>query len=330
MKPFLCLGIESTAHTFGVSVVNSDGTILSNIKAAVTTEKGGLIPVEVAEHHARVCDGTVQKALVDAHVLIHQIKILAYARSPGLGHSLRVGAMVARSLASVYKIPLVGVNHCIAHLEIGKLTTQAKDPVFLYASGANTQVIAFEGGKYRVFGETLDTGIGNFLDTFARYLDLGFPGGPKVYELALKGKKLISLPYSIKGMDVAFSGILTNLKQKVDSQEYTKEDLCFSAQETGFAMLIEVCERAMAHCGKKELLLGGGVAANKRLQAMADTMCKERGATCYKTPLAYCTDNAAMIAWLGILEYSAGLSVSVEKADVDPYERVDDFIVQWR
>ncbi len=328
-KEYLCLGIESTAHTFGCSIVKNDGTILSNIKDAVTTDKGGLIPVEVAEHHARVCDTIIKKTLTEARCTLQDIKLISYSRSPGIGHMLRIGGMVARSLAQINKIPLVGVNHCIAHLEIGKLTTKAKDPVFLYASGANTQVIAFEGKKYRVFGETLDTGVGNFLDTFARDLQLGFPGGPKVYELALQGKKLIPLPYCVKGMDTAFSGILTSLKQKRESKMYSKEDLCFSAQETVFAMLLEVCERAMAHCDKKELLLGGGVAANKRLQEMADIMCQKRGATCFKTPQVYCTDNAAMIAWLGILEYNAGISTTISNANVDPYERVDDFIVTW-
>jgi len=147
------------------------------------------------------------------------------------------------------------VNHCIAHLEIGRLVTDATDPVLLYASGANTQIIAYDSGKYRIFGETLDQGVGNLLDSFARYIGLGFPGGPKVYELALKGEKLIELPYTVKGMDVGFGGLLTNIKQKYDSGKYKVEDLCYSLQETVFAMLLEVSERAMAHCDKKELVL---------------------------------------------------------------------------
>jgi glycoprotease/Kae1 family metallohydrolase len=228
------------------------------------------------------------------------------------------------------KKPLIGVNHCIAHLEVGSLCTEAKDPVLLYASGANTQVIAYDGGKYRIFGETLDIGVGNFLDSFARYVGLGFPGGPKIYELALKGKEFIELPYSVKGMDVSFGGLLTNLKQKFDSGKYKLEDLCYSLQETVFAMLLEVSERALAHCDKKELLLGGGVACNKRFQEMANIMCKEYGAKCFIPANEFLVDNAAMIAWTGILMHKAGIETKIEDSIIKPYERTDDVDVVWR
>ena len=135
------------------------------------------------------------------------------------------------------------------------MLTKAKDPVLLYVSGANTQIIAYDGGKYRIFGETLDGGIGNFLDTFARDLGLGFPGGPIVEKLAKKGKNYIELPYVVKGMDISVGGIQTNVKQKLQTGKYSKEDLAYSVQETVFAMLVETAERAIAHTGKKELLL---------------------------------------------------------------------------
>lgn len=329
-KPYLCLGIESTAHTFGASVVSSDGKVLSNERKLFTTEVGGIVPQQAAEHHVQICDSIINEALKKAGKSIKDIKLVSFSQSPGLGHCLRIGGMVARCLASIHKKDLVGVNHCIAHLEIGRLTTEAKDPVLLYASGANTQVIAYEGGKYRIFGETLDMGTGNFIDTFARLLGLGFPGGPKIYELALKGKNFIHLPYTVKGMDVAFSGILTNLEQKYKSGEYSKEDLAFSTQETIFAMLLEVSERAMAHTGKEELLLGGGVACNKRLQEMAKIMCEERGAKYYCPLNEFLVDNAAMIAWQGVLQYNAGDRLKIEKAKVDPYLRTDDVKVTWR
>ena len=188
MKPYLCLGIESTAHTFGAAFVSSDGKILSNEKKLFTTESGGIVPQQAAEHHAQICDEVIKKALKSANKKLKDIKLISYSQSPGLGHCLRIGAMAARSLASIYKKEIIGVNHCIAHLEIGRLATDAKDPVLLYASGANTQVIAYEGKKYRIFGETLDMGCGNFIDSFARYIGLGFPGGPKIYELSLKSK----------------------------------------------------------------------------------------------------------------------------------------------
>jgi len=241
-----------------------------------------------------------------------------------MGHSLRVGAVFARALSVRYKIPIIGVNHCIAHLEIGKMLTSAKDPVLLYTSGANTQIIAFEGGKYRIFGESIDMGVGNFIDAFARYIKLGFPGGPKVEELAKMGKDYIPLPYVVKGMDVSFGGILTNLKKKYDSKKYTKEDLCFSMQETIFAMLLEVSERAMAHCEKDELLLGGGVACNSRLSEMAKLMCKERGAKCFVLENQYNVDNPAMIAWLGLKEYLSGKRQDISQTQIRPYWRTDE------
>jgi N6-L-threonylcarbamoyladenine synthase len=326
----LCLAIESTAHTFGIAVVDDKKKVHSNIRRLFTTESGGMVPAEVADHHVKVCDEVLKEALEKAKSKLKDIDLIAFSQSPGIGHTLRIGAFFARSLAVLLNKPLIGVNHCIAHLEVGSLCTDAKDPVLLCASGANTQIIAYEGGKYRIFGETLDIGVGNFLDSFARYVGLGFPGGPKIYELALKGKDFIELPYSVKGMDVSFGGLLTNLKQKYDSKEYKLEDLCYSLQETVFAMLLEVSERALAHCDKKELLLGGGVACNKRFQEMAKTMCREYGAKCFIPSNELLVDNAAMIAWTGILMHNAGAITKTENSTINPYERTDDVDVVWR
>ncbi|MBI4440766.1 bifunctional N(6)-L-threonylcarbamoyladenine synthase/serine/threonine protein kinase [Candidatus Woesearchaeota archaeon] len=324
-----CLGIETTAHTFGVAIVTDKGEVRANMKDAVQIEEGGMIPAAVADHHVEVCGTVVKKALEKAQCSMKDIDLIAFSQGPGIGNCLTVGTFVARVLASLHKKPLIGVNHCIAHLEIGRLKTEAKDPVLLYASGANTQVIALEGGRYRIFGETLDIGVGNFLDQFARYMGLGFPGGPKIYELACKGKNFIELPYVVKGMDLSFGGILTNLKQKYDSHQYSKEDLAYSAQETVFAMLLEVSERAMAHTGKNELLLGGGVACNVRLQDMAKQMCRERNAQCFVPANEFLVDNAAMIAWLGTLEHKAGITTPVEQSKVLPYWRTDEVEVIW-
>ncbi len=319
-----CLGIESTAHTLGIGIVTSDKKILANVKSSFSSEKTGIIPSEVAEFHLKNIDKLLHKALTNANIKLNEINLIAFSQGPGLGHTLRIGAMLARSLSSLLNVPLIGVNHCIAHLEIGKLLTNAKDPVLLYVSGANTQVIAFDNGKYRIFGETLDMGVGNFLDSFARYINIGFPGGPKIEKLAKKGKKYIELPYVVKGMDISLGGILTNLKQKYDSKKYRIEDLCYSLQETVFAMLIEIAERAMAHTNKNELLLGGGVACNKRLQEMAKIMCKERNAVCYILPNEFNVDNGAMIAWLGIKEYLEGKTTSLKDSYIRPYWRTDE------
>jgi N6-L-threonylcarbamoyladenine synthase len=320
----LCLGIESTAHTFGVGIVSSEKLVLSNEKVSYKTQTGGMIPAKVADFLVENCQIPFRDALKKAKLSIKDIDLISFSQGPGMGHSLRVGAVFARALSSRYNIPIIGVNHCIAHLEIGKMLTSAKDPVLLYTSGANTQIIAFEGGKYRIFGESIDMGVGNFIDAFARYMNLGFPGGPKVEELAKKGKDYIPLPYVVKGMDVSFGGILTNLKKKYDSKRYTKENLCFSMQETVFAMLLEVTERAMAHCEKDELLLGGGVACNSRLSEMAKIMCKERGAKCFILENQYNVDNPAMIAWLGLKEYLLGRRQDISQTQIRPYWRTDE------
>jgi N6-L-threonylcarbamoyladenine synthase len=360
----LCLGIESTAHTFGISIVDSSGNVLSNKRKLFTTETGGLIPAELSDHHTDIFDSLIKEALLEArtknkNLQLKDIDLISFSKSPGIGHALRIGGNVARSLALKLQKPLIGVNHCIAHLEIGRLKGQeitsgnlksdsqnavlCSDPILLYASGANTQIIGYEGKKYRIFGETLDNGIGNFLDGFARFLDLGFPGGPKIQELAKKSNNLIPLTYSVKGMDVSFGGMQTKLKSLYKSNMYSKEDLCFSAQETAFAMLIEVSERALAHTGKSELLLGGGVACNTRLQEMAQKMCKDRGAKCFILPNEFNVDNAAMIAWTGIIQHASEQKIAscnflsekelynvIKNSQISPYERTDEVEITWR
>lgn len=326
------LGVEATAHTFGVAVLDWDGNILSNMKNAYTTESGGMIPVEVRKHHERVAGELFKKALVEADITEDKIDIIAFSNAPGLAPCLLEGMKFVKETAKKLNIPVVSINHCVAHLEIGE-TVGAKDPVMLYASGANTQIIAYEAGKYRVFGETLDLGVGNFIDTFARYAGLGFPGGPKIQKLAEECEnknELIDLPYSVKGMDVAFSGLQTKLRVLLNNGVDIR-DLSYSMQETVFAMLVEAAERALAHTGKKELLLGGGVACNSRLQEMCKIMCAERGVKyfCPERPLL--VDNAAMIGYLGLKMYKSGIfEKDLDKVDIAPRERTDDVEVSWK
>ncbi|MCD6403781.1 MAG: N(6)-L-threonylcarbamoyladenine synthase Kae1 [Nanoarchaeota archaeon] len=323
----ICLGIESTAHTFGVGIVDEE-KVLANVWRSYKSESGGIHPREASEHHARLADQVLREALEKAGIGLRDVDLFSFSQGPGMGPCLRVGAVISRFLASKFRKPLVGVNHCIAHVEIGRWLTGAEDPVVLYVSGGNTQVIAFEGGKYRVFGETLDIGVGNLLDTFARYAGLPFPGGPFVEELAKKGRRYVELPYTVKGMDVSFGGLLTNLKNKLG--KYRLEDLAFSLCETVYSMLIEVSERAMAHCNKDELLLTGGVAADKRLRKKAEIMTKERGAKFFVPNLQYCRDNGAMIAWLGLLMYEHGFRQKLEDTKVKQRWRTDEVEVNWR
>jgi N6-L-threonylcarbamoyladenine synthase len=331
----IVLGIESTAHTFGIGIVK-DGKILSNVKKMYITETGGIIPLEAAKHHFQNKNEIYFEALSNAKIKEKDIDAIAFSQGPGLSPCLLEGLRFAKELANKLKKPIVPVNHCIAHLEVGKIIG-AKDPVMLYCSGANTQIIAYASGKYRIFGETLDIGVGNFIDTFARYAGIGFPGGPVIQKLVEenKEKNYVELPYKVKGMDVAFSGILTNLKQKLESKKYSLKDLAYSLQETVFAMLVETAERALAHTGKKELLLGGGVACNKRLQEMCRVMCSEREekVKLFIPENSLLTDNGAMIAFLGEIMFLKGIKVSykdLDKLDIMPRQRTDDVEVGWK
>lgn len=322
----ISLGIEATAHSFGVGISTNEGKILANEKDMYKPKSGwGIIPMEAAEHHKNVKEELLQKALEKAKLKMKDIDIISYSRGPGLPPCLHVGLNFAKELADKYKKPLVGVNHCVAHIEVGRLTSGYDDPVVIYVSGANTQIISFASGRYRVFGECMDMGIGNALDKFGRAVGLDFPQAPKIEQLA-KGGKWIELPYVVKGMDLSFSGIVTECIKKSE-QGAKLEDVCFSIQEVFFSMLTEVTERALAHLGKSEALLTGGVAANQRLQEILDTMCKERGAKFAVVPKELSGDQGAMIAWTGILAHKSG-QVS-EANDIDPRWRTDDVEIPW-
>ena len=323
----IVLGIESTAHTFGIGIIRQ-GKILANVKKTYTTEQGGIIPMESAKHHAKVKEKVLLDALDKAEVKIKDVDAVAFSQGPGLAPCLIEGMKFAKELSERLKVPLVPVNHCIAHLEVGQLTG-AKDPVMLYVSGANTQIIAYASGKYRIFGETLDLGVGNFIDSFGRYAGMGFPAGPMIEKLATKSGNYIELPYKVKGMDIVLSGILTNLRQKLE--KYKIEDLAYSMQETVFAMLVETAERALAHTGKNQLLLGGGVACNSRLQEMCRIMCEERNAKLFVPEKSLLVDNGAMIAYLGeIMFRKNGGEKDLDKVDIKPRQRTDDVKVDWR
>lgn len=277
----------------------------------------GFIPNDLADHHNKVADKILKG------IEMKDVDLISFSRGPGIPNALMVGSSVARFLAEKYKKKLVGVNHAVAHVEIGKLTTGCKDPVIVYLSGGNTQIIAYAEGKYRVFGESQDIPIGNALDVFARDIGMKTPGGPEIERLA-KGGKYVELPYVVKGMDLSFTGILTDVQRKFKSG-IKKEDLCYSMQETCFTMLTEVSERALAHTEKKELLLVGGVAANKRLQEMMRIMCEDRGAEFFVVPEKYSGDNGINIAWAGVLAKN-----SREKStEINQNWRIDQVEVNW-
>jgi len=313
------LGIEGTAWNLSAAVFEND--LISLHSKPYRPPKGGIHPREAAQHHASEMKAVVSKVLTEPETITG----VAYSQGPGLGPCLRTVATAARSLAIGLGVPLVGVNHCVAHIEIGRFTTGCSDPVVLYASGANTQVIGYLNRRYRIFGETLDIGIGNAIDKFARSKGLPHPGGPAIEALAKTGS-YVDLPYSVKGMDLTFSGLVSAAREC----KAPIEDICYSLQETAFAMCTEVTERALAHTGKDEALLVGGVGANSRLQEMLSQMCTDRGAVLYVPEQRYLGDNGAMIAYTGKIMLESGYSVPPRESYVNPSYRSDQVEVTWR
>ena len=323
----ICLGIEGTAENTGVGIVDSEGNILAMEGCQLYPEKGGIHPRIAAEHHAEWIPKLIPQAIESAGINYSDIDLISFSQGPGLGPALRIVATSARSLALSLNRPIIGVNHCIGHVEVGKLDTGAVNPVSLYVSGGNSQVIAYESGRYRIFGETLDIAIGNCLDQFGRETGLGHPGGPVIEKLAKKGN-YIDLPYVVKGMDFSFSGLLSAALRQ--HQKGTAiEDVCFSLQETAFAMLVEVTERALSHTQKDEVMLCGGVSANSRLREMLKTMSEEHGAKFYMPEMKLCGDNGVMIAWLGLLMCRQFGPMDLKDTGIIQRFRTDEVDIPW-
>nr|CAD7600531.1 unnamed protein product [Timema genevievae] len=332
----IAIGFEGSANKLGIGIIEN-GKVLSNCRRTYITPPGeGFLPRETAQHHRANILTVLREALDEAGVTLQQIDVVCYTKGPGMAPPLVSVAVVARTLAQLWDKPIIGVNHCIGHIEMGRLITKCDNPTVLYVSGGNTQVIAYSRGRYRIFGETIDLAIGNCLDRFARVLKLSNDPSPgyNIEQMAKRGKKFIALPYCVKGMDVSFSGILSTIEkilpQLLETGTNTKEDLCFSLQETLFAMLVETTERAMAHCGSEEVLIVGGVGCNLRLQEMMAAMCQDRGARLFATDERFCIDNGAMIAQAGYEMFNSGVVTKWDDTTITQRYRTDEVEVTWR
>ncbi len=323
----IVIGLEGTSHTFSCGIVNEKGKILANEKSVYSPPLGkGIIPADATRHHEKVKDEVLNKSLEKAKLALNDIDIVSYSAGPGLAPCLLVCSNFANEISTKYNKPLIPVHHGLGHIEIGQLTTGAKDPIIVYLSGGHTAIIGYIESYYRIFGETENITLGNVVDMLARELGLPSPGGPEVEKLALNGK-YIGLPYTVKGCDLSFSGTLTAAINKF-KRGASKEDVCYSIQETCFSMITEVTERALAHTGKNEVLLVGGVAANKRLQSMLGTMTEERGGKLYVVPHEYSGDQGAMIGWVGLLAYKSNWTSNL-KDKINPKWRIDDVKITW-
>ena len=329
------LGIEGTAWAASAALYQSDGERVHIETEAYQPESGGIHPREAAEHMAEHLPQVAESVLAYTRGETENrpqdeppVDAVAFSRGPGLGPCLRLTGTTARALAQRLGVPLVGVNHMVAHLEIGRHRSGLDSPVCLNASGANAHILGYRNGKYRVLGETMDTGVGNAIDKFTRHLGWSHPGGPKVEEAALDGQYL-DLPYVVKGMDFSFSGIMSAGKEAADNGAPV-ENICHGLQENVFAMLTEVSERALSLTGSDELVLGGGVGQNARFQEMLASMCDQRDAEFFAPESRFLRDNAGMIAVLGAKMYRAGDTIPVEESAIDSNFRPDEVAVTWR
>lgn len=382
----IAIGLEGSANKLGVGVMlhpkdGSPAQVLANIRHTYNPPPGeGFLPKDTAQHHRAWVVKLVKQSLCEAGLSVEDIDCICYTKGPGMGAPLQSAAIAARTLSLLWGKPLVGVNHCVgrmyyckhwiilfivfrqanfyADIEMGRQVTGASNPIVLYVSGGNTQVIAYSSKRYRIFGETLDIAVGNCLDRFARVLYIPNDPAPgyNIEQLAKKGKQLVELPYTVKGMDCSFSGVLAYVeslanshglngeagaasekltqpdsddKSQVDAK-LTRADLCFSLQETIYAMLVEITERAMAHVGSKDVLIVGGVGSNERLQEMMGIMARDRGGYVYATDERYCIDNGIMIAQAGLMAYKDGFRTKLEDATCTQRFRTDDVLVTWR
>lgn len=329
----LVLGIESTAHTFGVGIATDRPPyILANEKDTFIPKEGGMKPSDLLRHHAEVSSTVLKRALEKAKLSIKEIDYIAVALGPGIGPALRVGATLARALALKFNKKLIPINHGIAHIEIGYLLTQARDPLILYLSGGNTIITTFYKGKFRTFGETLDIALGNMMDVFVREVKLAPPyvvNGKHMIDIcADKGSKLLDLPYVVKGQDISYSGLLTAALRLVGKEKL--EDICYTVREIAFDMLLEATERALALTLKKELLVVGGVAASVSLRKKLEELGKEWNIEIKIVPPEFAGDNGAMIAYTGVLAASKNVFIDIDKSYVRPRWRVDEVEIPWR
>ncbi|EGY18016.1 hypothetical protein VD0002_g7300 [Verticillium dahliae] len=345
----LALGCEGSANKLGLGVIHhaasGEATILSNVRHTFVSPPGtGFLPKDTAAHHRAHFVPLALRALADAGVGPGDLACVCFTQGPGMGAPLASVAVGARTLALLWGLPLVGVNHCVGHIEMGRTITGAANPVVLYVSGGNSQVIAYAEQRYRIFGETLDIAVGNCLDRFARTLAISNDPAPgyNIEQLAKRGRRLLDLPYAVKGMDCSFSGILASADVLAaqmhaararggdEPPPFTPEDLCFTLQETVFAMLVEITERAMAHVGSSQVLIVGGVGCNERLQEMMGLMARDRGGSVYATDERFCIDNGIMIAHAGLLAYNTGFRTPLEDSQCTQRFRTDEVHIKWR
>ena len=313
-KDIYTLGIESSCDETSVAIVKNGREVLSNVidtQIPIHEKYGGVVPEIASRNHIEAISRVTKRALKDANISLNQIDAITPTYGPGLVGALLVGLSYAKALSFANSIPLVGVNHIQGHIAANYITYKELEPPFLciMMSGGNTQIIHVKDyTKFEVLGKTRDDAIGEAFDKVARVIGLGYPGGPKIDNLAKEGEPNIPIPKThFNNLDFSFSGIKTaiiNMHHK--NPEINKADLCSSFEHTVTEILLENTLKAAKQLGINKIALAGGVSANSYIRSEFIKLEKTHGMKIYYPEPVYCTDNAAMIASAGYYNYING------------------------
>ena len=316
-KDITILAIETSCDETAASIVRNGYEVLSNVvNSQIESHKrfGGVVPEVASRHHVENITMVIEEAISEAHLTWEEIDAVAVTEGPGLIGALLVGINAAKALALAHGKPLIPVHHIAGHVYANHIEERLTFPMLaLVISGGHTELVLMKDHMdFEVIGETRDDAVGEAYDKVARTIDLPYPGGPHVDRIATEGEDVLDFPRPImEGYDFSFSGLksavinkLHNLNQK--GIAYKKEDVAASFQASVIDVLTEQTFKALEAYEINQLLICGGVAANRGIRARMEQMCEDKGVKLLIPPLNLCTDNAAMIGAAAYYEYSAG------------------------
>ena len=319
MKDIITLGIESSCDETSVAVVKNGREVLSNVidsQIKIHEKYGGVVPEIASRNHIEAISRVTKRALEDAKITFNDIDVITPTYGPGLVGAILVGLSYAKALSYAIKKPLVGVNHIEGHIAANYITYKELQPPFLclLISGGNTQLIYVKDyTKFEMLGKTRDDAIGEAFDKIARVVGLGYPGGPKVDNLAKEGIANVELPKThMDNLDFSFSGIKTAvININHNKPNINKANLCASFENTVTEILIDNTKKAIEQTGLKTLAIGGGVSANSYIRNEFLKL-RDEGIKVYMPDMKLCTDNAAMIASAGYYNFINGKRDSLD------------------
>lgn len=319
-KDIYVLGIETSCDETAAAVVKNGREIMSNIVASqMESHKrfGGVVPEVASRHHVEQITLVIEQAMNDANITFAELDAIAVTQGPGLVGALLIGVNAAKALAFAHQLPLVSVHHIAGHIYANRLVTEMKFPLLaLVVSGGHTELVYMkEHGIFEVIGETRDDAAGEAYDKVARALSLPYPGGPHIDRLAHEGEATIDLPrawleegsydFSFSGLKSAVINALHNAKQRGETIE--AKDMAASFQASVIDVLVTKTVKAAQAYNVRQVLLAGGVAANRGLRMELERkMAVLEGVELVIPPLSLCTDNAAMIAAAGTILFEQG------------------------